>query len=143
MFEKIVLAVDGSPSSAAAVHTATGFAAKTGAEVEVVHVREHDVIPSRAGSGPDLETPVEAQELLSGVVDTLREAGVTAHGTLLHSQTREVARTIIDTADVVGADLIVVGSRGLSPLSSALLGSVSSKLIHDAGRPVLVAHERN
>jgi nucleotide-binding universal stress UspA family protein len=143
MFEKILLAVDGSESSDVATQTAIGFAAKTGASVEVVHVREHDMIVSKAGSGPDLETREEAGVLLSGVVDKLKDAGLTAHGTMRQAPPSRVAHEIMATADEAGADLIVVGNRGLSSFSGMLLGSVSNKLIHLAGRPVLVAHERS
>ena len=143
MFEKILLAVDGSESSEVATQTAIGFAAKTGASVEVVHVREHDIIVSKAGSGPDLETREEAGVLLSGVVDKLKDAGLTAHGTMRQAPTSRVAHEIIAAADEAGADLIVVGNRGLSSFSGMLLGSVSNKLVHLAGRPVLVAHERS
>ena len=141
MFEHIWLAVDGSQSSEVATRTAIGFAEKTGASVEVVHVREHDIIVSKAGPGPDLETREEAGVLLSGVVDTLKEAGVKAHGTVRQAPTSRVAHEIIATADEVGADLVIVGNRGLSSFSGMLLGSVSNKLVHLAGRPVLVAHE--
>jgi nucleotide-binding universal stress UspA family protein len=141
MFEKIVLAVDGSEASKAATETATAFATKTGASVEVVHVREHDMIVSKAGPGPDLETREEAGALMSAVVDQLKQAGVTAHGTLRQVATSRVAHEIIAVADEIGADLIVVGNRGLSSFSSMLLGSVSNKLVHLAGRPVLVVNE--
>ena len=143
MFERIVLAVDGSPSSEEATRTAIGFAEKTGASVEVVHVREHDAIVSKASSGPDLETGEEAEVLLSGVVNKLKEAGVTAHGSMRRSPTSRVAQEIIASADETGADLIVVGSRGLSSFSGMLLGSVSNKLVHLAGRPVLVSRDRS
>jgi nucleotide-binding universal stress UspA family protein len=143
MFEQILLAVDGSQSSEVATQTAVGFAEKTGASVEVVHIREHDIIVSRASSGPDLETREEAGVLLSRVVDTLKRAGITAHGTVRQAQTSRVAHEIIAAADEAGADLIVVGNRGLSSFSGMLLGSVSNKLVHLAGRPVLVAHERS
>jgi nucleotide-binding universal stress UspA family protein len=143
MFDKILLAVDGSDSSDVATQTTIGFAAKTGASVEVVHVRAHDVIVSKAGSGPDLETPEEAATLLSGAVDKLKDAGVTAHGSMRRAPTSRVAQEIIAAADQAGADLIVVGNRGLSAFSGMLLGSVSNKLVHLAGRPVLVVHERS
>lgn len=143
MFEKILLAVDGSPSSEVATQTAIGFAGKSGASVEVVHVREHDRIVSKAGAGPDLEMREEAAVLLAGAVDKLKEAGVTAHGTLRQAPTSRVAQEIIAAADETGADLIVVGNRGLSSFSGMLLGSVSNKLVHLAGRPVLVSHDRS
>jgi nucleotide-binding universal stress UspA family protein len=140
MFDKILLAVDGSQPSDAAVEAAIALAGKTGAAVEAVHVRVHDRIISKAGSGPDLETTEDATVLLASTVDKLKSAGLTAHGTMRHAATTAIARDIIVVADEVGADVIVVGSRGLSNLSGMLLGSVSSKVIHLAGRPVLVTH---
>lgn len=49
------------------------------------------------------------------------------------------ANTILDVADRFHPDLLVVGSRGLGPLTSALLGSVSEELVDHAPCPVLVA----
>jgi nucleotide-binding universal stress UspA family protein len=139
MFEKIVLAVDGSESSQAAFQAAAGFASKTGASVEVVHVFEHNVIYSKAGATPDLETPEEANQVVTGVVKQLRDNGVTAHGVVQKATTHDVAQVIMATAHAAAADLIVVGRRGLSTFSGMLLGSVSNKLIHLSKRPVMVA----
>jgi nucleotide-binding universal stress UspA family protein len=50
----------------------------------------------------------------------------------------QVAKAIVDAAAAEGADLIVVGSRGLSGLPAFLLGSVSSRVLHLATCPVLV-----
>jgi nucleotide-binding universal stress UspA family protein len=140
MFDKMVLAVDGSPSSEVAIGTAIGFASKLGAHVEAVHVREHDVIVSKAGSGPDLETPDEANALLAGVLNKLKDAGVPTHATLRQAPRHDVVREIIAVADEVGADVIVIGSRGLSGFSESVLGSVSHGLVQRARRPVLIAH---
>jgi nucleotide-binding universal stress UspA family protein len=49
-----------------------------------------------------------------------------------------VWRTILDVAEEVDADTIVVGARGLSTVASALLGSVSNAVVHHSARPVLV-----
>jgi nucleotide-binding universal stress UspA family protein len=45
-------------------------------------------------------------------------------------------------ADDAGAALIVAGSRGRGGIASALLGSVSSGLAHNAGRPTLIVRPR-
>ena len=84
-------------------------------------------------------TSAEANQVVDAVVKQLREDGVTAHGVVHKAPTRDVVHVIITTADAAGADLIVVGSRGLSNLSSMLLGSVSNKLIHLSKHPVMVA----
>jgi nucleotide-binding universal stress UspA family protein len=49
-----------------------------------------------------------------------------------------ISETILDQAAEVGADLIVLGSRGLSDAKAAAVGSVSRAVLHDADRPALV-----
>ena len=96
--------------------------------------------PSRAGTAPDLEGGDEAQALVDGAVARLKAEGATVTGRLLHAQTRDVARVIMEAADDGGADMIIVGRRGLSSFTAMLVGSVSNKLIHVARVPVMVAH---
>ena len=140
MFEKIVVAIDGSPFSDAAIAAAGGLAAKLGADVEVLHVHEHDLIPSKAGMSPDLETPEEANVVVAAAIERLKSNGVSANGHVLQSSTRDVPRKIIEFTNESGADLIIVGRRGFSGLTGMLVGSVSNKLIHAATVPVMVAH---
>ena len=52
-----------------------------------------------------------------------------------------VVSTILRTADEQDAICVVVGSRGISRLRSALLGSVSNAVVHQCRRPVLVIHD--
>jgi nucleotide-binding universal stress UspA family protein len=52
------------------------------------------------------------------------------------------ATRILELARERDVDLIVVGSRGLGTIASTLLGSVSSRVVHRADRPVLVAARR-
>lgn len=140
MFEKVLVAVDGSQFSEAALAAAEGLAARAGSEVEVVHVHEHDFIPSKAGMSPDLERTDEAQAVVDKAVERLKGKGINVTGRLLQASTRDVPRAIIEAADENGADLIIVGRRGLSSLTGMLVGSVSNKLIHVAKVPIMVAH---
>lgn len=66
-----------------------------------------------------------------------REAGLNA-APLVVQAAGAVWRTIVETADEHDAAAIVMGSRGLTGVRSMLLGSVSSHVLHHAGRPVLV-----
>jgi nucleotide-binding universal stress UspA family protein len=140
MFEKVVVAVDGSEFSEAALTAAEGLAVKAGSAIQVVHVHEHDFIPSKAGMAPDLERVDEARAVVDSAVERLKAKGVTVTGRLLEAHTRDVARAIIDAAEENGATLIIVGRRGLSSLTGMLIGSVSNKLIHVAKVPIMVAH---
>ena len=118
MFDKVLVAIDGSPYTDEALVAAGGIAAKAGCDVEVVHVHEHDFIPAKAGMAPDLESVDDAQALVDEAVESLAAEGVTVTGRLLRAQTRDVARAIIEAADESGADMIIVGRRGLSSLTA-------------------------
>jgi nucleotide-binding universal stress UspA family protein len=135
MYETIVLAVDGSEESTKALPDAAQLAKCFHAEVIVVHVAEYaggmTAVLAPQGSGAD-------SELLHGVVRMLKDDGVSARGEIRFSTHGLVAAEIMAVAEAEGADLIVVGSRGLGELAGLLLGSVTNKLIHLADRPVLV-----
>lgn len=66
-----------------------------------------------------------------------RDAGLNA-APLVVQASGSVWKTIVDLADGHDAAMIVMGSRGLTGVRSLLLGSVSSHVVHHAGRPVLV-----
>jgi nucleotide-binding universal stress UspA family protein len=78
-----------------------------------------------------------AGRLVADGVRIAREAGFEAQGRLEASPGAEW-RTILDVADELDAQLIVLGARGLSRVESAILGSVSNAVLHHAKRPVLV-----
>ena len=59
-------------------------------------------------------------------------------GVECHSVAGEPAQTILELADAIGADEIIVGSRGMRALGAAMLGSVASSVVHDAKVPVVV-----
>lgn len=136
MFRKIFLAVDGSPSSERATTLAGDLANGSGGEVVVFHAREREYA-ARAGI-VDIETPAETRELVDETVRTLKDAGVNVRGEVHSALIGTVARDIIDTAAAEGADVIVMGTRGLSDWSGLFLGSVTHRVIHAAEVPVLV-----
>ena len=136
MFQKVLLAVDGSEHSAKAVPVAADIAKKSDGEVVVFHVREFQVL--RGGSFP-LEDGVRAQELVDGVTAELTAEGVKAHGVVEPHLVGQAARAILTQAQLEGADTIVMGSRGHSDLTGLLLGSVAHKVIQLSHCPVVVA----
>jgi nucleotide-binding universal stress UspA family protein len=135
MFDRILIAVDGSPYSAPALSATVEVATKFHSQVFVLHVREHD--RGRAGAFP-LETPQEAIELLSETVKSLRAAGIAASGDVHGTVAGHAANEIVDAARAQGADLIVMGSRGLSDIAGLFVGSVTHKVLQLAHVPVLV-----
>ncbi len=136
MYERILLAVDGSEHAVKAAAQGAALAKLCGAEVLVFHARELG-LGARAGAFP-LEGSQDALDLVNGVVHDLKEQGVTARGEARSAPAGRVAPEILDAAGTFRADLIVMGSRGLSDFAGLLLGSVAHKVIHHADRPVLV-----
>ncbi|MEX0991262.1 MAG: universal stress protein [Actinomycetota bacterium] len=143
--ERIVVGVDGSPGSLAALGWTAGLAAKVGAEVIVVHgfempglaagLRFAAVPPNVLDEAAD-SARARTKEALEGEwTEPLRTAGVPHRAVLLD---HGGAGVIIDVADAENAGLIVVGTRGHGGFSNLLLGSVSSHLVHHAHRPVAV-----
>jgi nucleotide-binding universal stress UspA family protein len=136
VFQKVVLAVDGSDYSARAVPVAADIAKKADGEVIVFHAREFMV--SR-GASYDTEDDGEAVALVDRVRKDLIDAGVKTSGRVESSTQGHAARAILDVAEEEGADAIVMGSRGLSDLGGLLLGSVTHKVIQLSHCTVVVA----
>ena len=79
----------------------------------------------------------DAEELAEEGAALAREAGLDAEPLVLESDARRLAHDR-RARRRAGAAAIVVGSRGRGSITAALLGSVSSGLVRDARRPVLV-----
>jgi nucleotide-binding universal stress UspA family protein len=136
-FGKILLAIDATPSSRAAAAAIAHLAAAMHSKVRVLHVWN---LETRVREGAwDVETLPEARKLVDGVVEGLREVGVNASGELVNAAGTKVGRAIEEAAEVFGADIIAVGSRGLSDLAGVFAASVSHRLLADLDCPILVA----
>lgn len=135
MFERILLPVDGSEHSRKAVQVAGDLARRYGAEVVVLHAREHELT---WGADIDIESAEEARLLVDGVVRELKDAGTNVRGEVVRVPLGDVPRAILDVGKAEDAGLIVMGTRGLSDWERLLLGSVAHKVVHLADVPVLV-----
>jgi nucleotide-binding universal stress UspA family protein len=134
---RILVATDGSESAEAAVSLAASFAQTSGASVEVVHVWSLEV-RHRHGVW-DLETRSEARELVESTVDRLRLLDVDAEGDILDADSSHVAGALAEAVRKYDADLVVVGSRGLSDWQSLVSAhSVSHQLLTKVDCPVLI-----
>ncbi len=94
-------------------------------------------VAARAYEELDKESERQAVDKANEGVTAAKDAGLdaTASTLLCHGQ---VWATIIAAADQEDAQAIVVGSRGLSSVKSALLGSVANGVVHHSTRPVVV-----
>lgn len=135
MYERIVVAVDGSREGGKTVPAALEIATRFGSTVTVVHVREHT---KYEGSDVDLGPDVPADELVGDVVRRFRDAGVEAHGVVRRVAPGDTPAQIVKVAEEADAGLIVMGTRGMTELKSMLLGGVANKVVHHAHCPVLL-----
>jgi nucleotide-binding universal stress UspA family protein len=137
---KVLIATDGSDSGHQAVEFGLDLAAEQNARAFIVHVTPVvDVMPY-ANFGyiaPTLphEFDEHDRELLQEALELAAEKCVAAETTLLKGRP---ADEIVAFADSIGADLIVVGSRGHGAIASAVIGSVSRDVLHESRRPVLI-----
>jgi nucleotide-binding universal stress UspA family protein len=134
VFAKILLAIDGSDHSREATVLTRQMAVELKSEVVVFHVQEK--IPTRAGS---LETDIEDADIHDRVAAELKSEGVSARPDGAVAFHGHVANRIIEAAGQHQADVIIMGSRGLTDITSMFLGSVTHKVLHMAECPVLVA----
>jgi nucleotide-binding universal stress UspA family protein len=134
---RIVVGVDGSPSSREALAWAVRQAALTGSVVDAI-MTWHDR-SSYDGYGwlmaADSSYSELASKMLGETVDSIVPAGsgVTVRQ---HAMEGNPARVLLEAAD--GADLLVVGSRGRGGFAGLLLGSVSQHCVHHSPCPVLI-----
>jgi len=132
---RILLATDGSEDAALAARAAVDLATKAGSELHVAHFWQ-SVPTTRFEAFVRSRLLLEARELLEAQVALLRKAGAEVAGT--HLREGPAVDGVLDLAGEIGADLVVVGSRGRGPVKRLVLGSVSEGVVHHARLPVLV-----
>src|SRR5690242_558093 len=126
----IVVGTDGSETAALALNEACDLAKSTGAKLHIVSAYVPiggARVASEGGEsrmvGPDMQ--------VDGVLDTAAGAvharGVEAE---CHARKGDPADALLSVADEVGADVIVVGNRGMTGTKRFLLGSVPDKISH-------------
>jgi nucleotide-binding universal stress UspA family protein len=139
---RILLATDGSEEAELAALRAVDLADATDSELHVVHV---GVVPTFLKSYPGtlgyerrLYDQIEevSRVLLRKQTWRVKAAGGTVAGA--HLRMGAVDLEILALAEELGADLIVMGSRGLGGVRRALMGSVSDSVVRHAHCPVLV-----
>jgi len=139
MFSHILLAADGSDHALQAAEAAAALAGKFGARLTIINVYHH---ASFFGHDP---APRDAAEI--GFIDRQQSQALCSVGRIVdgmgiaYKNLREnghPAEKIVQAAVKLGADLIVMGSRGQGDLRSLLLGSVSDGVLHHAHCPVLI-----
>jgi nucleotide-binding universal stress UspA family protein len=144
IFEKILLATDGSQDAELAATTAVGLAKVTGSELHVVTVAPG--YPSYDVRVPEVveELRRQAQNVLDEQLEKIKQAGGKVAQTHLRMAgehpgvERHLSDKIVEAAEEIGAGLIVVGSRGRGGVWRALMGSVADPVVRHAHCSVMV-----
>ena len=144
MFSNIVVGTDGSDSAKAAVALAVSLARQGDAVVHIVHAVKaapSEMAIAKSGASVVYYGDTVASDAISGTADAvLSEAAATAAGLTVrtYAAASQPADAVLQVAEEVGADLIVVGSRGMQG-ARRVIGSVPNSVAHGAPCHVLVA----
>lgn len=140
MAEQIVVGTDGSEPAERAVREAIDIAVRDGARLHIVTAYPDPamVLRERIASGAT-RMDVNLRDVADSVVArNERDAEERGVEVVTHTRESNPAEAILDVASEQNADLIVVGSRGLSGIQRFLLGSVSQKVSEHASCNVMI-----
>ena len=144
-FETLLVPVDFSAHSDKALAYAIGLAKTFGSKVHLIHAYH---LPIQIASPDQVVIPQDfwsavrdsAARKLEKTVQKVKDAGVDAE---THLAEVPPVQAINQTAEKIGADLIVMGTRGLTGLKHVLLGSVAERTIRTAPCPVMTVKDES
>ena len=144
MFERITVAVDGSPTAERALGVAIDLAKRYGSTLTVLGVAPLMPLYVSATEGwappeiPDTELKHYREVVDAGVARAVQAGLTKVTGVCLEGV---IVDEIIGHLEKDPADLLVLGSRGLSTAKRLLLGSVSDAVVHHVTTPVLIVRD--
>jgi nucleotide-binding universal stress UspA family protein len=145
MFKRILVPVDFSPPSDAALEYARNVAARYGASLHLLHVAED---PYRAFYSAEVFVPeIEGlrDEILTDTSRRLNERLRPSDVTEFHATAEAIigtpAMSIVEYAAGHDIDLIVMGTHGRGGMSHLLMGSVAERVVRTATCPVMTVRE--
>lgn len=137
MYKQILVAVDGSVHSKRAASHAVFLANSTeGAHVTLLYVLDYDKARTNDihnKSSEDLH--IDRKNKIMPIKELFTSKGISTEIKLLHG---EAGPVIVEHANQVNYDVVVIGSRGLNALQEMVLGSVSHKVAKRVNSPVLL-----
>ena len=136
MIQRILVPVDGSESSEKSIAQAVSFAELCGAKLHFLYVANINQI----AINPNLTHAIMDAMRAAGEAILERAATLVTENVAYEKimETGAPAAVILEYAEILDADLIITGSRGLGIVKGVLLGSVSQYIIERAKCPVMV-----
>jgi nucleotide-binding universal stress UspA family protein len=143
VFKRIVVGTDGSETAASAVRQAADLAKLSGAQLSIVSA--YAPVSGRRVQGEKLDAPADVQYeigpredvnlVLDAAAADARKEGVEVQ---THPVEADPTDAILNVAEQTGADLIVVGNKGMTGARRYLLGSVPNNVSHHAPCSVMI-----
>ena len=143
MFGKVVWATDGSPAADLALSHSKTLVTDSGGELLIVHCEEFTAPRGKLGSLPTSLNEPDRLDKISRQAAELEDTGIRTELRVLPTAAGDAAHAIAELARDEHADVIVVGTRGRTPLGGLLLGSVTQRLLHLAPCSVLAVPPAN
>ncbi len=143
MFSRIVVGTDGSETAAEAVRQAVDLARLSSATLSIVSA--YEPVSERRVAGEKQDVPADVQHeigpredvnrVLDAAAAEAKKAGIEVQ---THAVEADPAEAILNVAEETGADLIVVGNKGMTGARRFLLGSVPNNVSHHAPCSVII-----
>jgi nucleotide-binding universal stress UspA family protein len=138
-WKSIVVGVDGSAASRTALTWAAAEAADHGADLVVMNVWEHTLLPTVGGvSVPEREAPDDGESTAEELVQVIKEELGDDPPVVVHPRVKHGSPAKILIEESANADMLVVGTRGHGGFAGLVLGSVSQHVAAYAQCPVTV-----
>jgi nucleotide-binding universal stress UspA family protein len=144
MYQRILVPVDGSPTSKKGLQEAIALAKVTGGAVRVMHVIDEPFmaigIDGMAGVAGDLLELLDdaGQQVVAAATASVRAAGIPCESTVSNSLKGRVCDLVVQEAAEWKADLIVIGTHGRRGVNRLMLGSDAEQILRLAPVPVLL-----
>ena len=147
MYQRIMVAVDGSEPSKRALEEAVHLAGEMHSKLRLIYVVDFGSLLVTGAEGVDVEAFENAwcaagHRVLNQGAEVARASGVEADTGLLESDGQSVSATVAAEAAGWHADLLVLGTHGRHGIGRAILGSVAEGVARDTNVPVLLVHPR-
>lgn len=147
MFKHILVPVDGSSVACHAVHKARAIACAFRSSVTLIYVIDPyafnglGAVPSHGQFDYLDAATVEANEAISAARQVFEAQGIFVKGSVVEGHS--VYQAILEAAETLDADLVVMGSHGRRNLEKLMIGSVTAQVLSHAHLPVLVVRHQD
>ena len=145
LYKRILVPVDGSPTSTAGLYEAVRLAKNQKARLRLIHIVDELMIFSSSEAGLNIEPVIESMKrsgkrILDRATKLAAARGIRPETELWENATGRVAEVLVARAKRWRADLIVMGTHGRRGVNRLVLGSDAELVVRNSPVPVLLVH---